>query len=272
MRKKQRSLVRYHGGKWKLAAWIIEQMPDHKVYTETFGGGGSVLLRKPRSYAEVYNDLNGEIVNLFKMARDEGLRLKELLRLTPFSREEFENSYEYSDCNIEQARRTVVRSFMGFGASAITRSPSGFRPNTKGSAVPARSWRTYPDSLDFIIERLQGVVIENRPATDIILQHDSPETLHYVDPPYVFSTRGAKSKKGNSPKHQYSHEMSDEQHIEFACFLKTLKGKVILSGYNCPLYEQIFNDWLRIDKDVKADGNAQRTESLWLNFDQNRLI
>ncbi len=118
-----RPIVRYHGGKWMLAQWIIAQFPAHRVYVEPFGGGGSVLLRKPRSYAEIYNDLDGEIVNLFLMARDHGEELRRALELTPFARVEFMESYEPSENPIEQARRTVARSFMGFGSNAHNRWP-----------------------------------------------------------------------------------------------------------------------------------------------------
>lgn len=88
-----RPLLRYHGGKWKLAPWIISHMAEHKTYVEPFGGGGSVLIRKPRAYAEVYNDLDGDVVNLFRVARDRGEELRQALALTPFARGEFDISY-----------------------------------------------------------------------------------------------------------------------------------------------------------------------------------
>ena len=83
--------IRYHGGKFRLAAWIIEKMPEHTCYVEPFGGAAGVLLQKPRSYAEVYNDLDGEVVNLFRVLRDPEMnqRLRDACILTPYSREEF---------------------------------------------------------------------------------------------------------------------------------------------------------------------------------------
>lgn len=259
-----RPLLRYHGGKWLIAPWIIQHMPAHRVYTEAFGGGGSVLLRKAPAYVEIYNDLDGELVNLFRVVRDQGQQLKELLRLTPYARAEFDLSYEPAECTLERARRTLVRSYMGFGASSILGGSSGFRPNSKGDAIPARSWKTYPEALDSIIERMRGVIIENKPALEVIAQHDSPVTLHYVDPPYVFATRG-KRGAGQRPKHCYRHELDDSDHVELAEFLKGLKGGVILSGYNCPLYEELYAGWHRADLATKADGAAKRTESLWLS-------
>ena len=118
--KAKRPMLRYHGGKWRLAPWIISVFPEHRIYVEPYGGGASVLLRKARSYAEVYNDLDGEVVNVFRVVRDHGPCLKEKLYYTPFSRDEFKRSYEETDDPIERARRTIARSFMGFGSNAVT--------------------------------------------------------------------------------------------------------------------------------------------------------
>lgn len=104
-----RPILRYHGGKWKLAPWIIANMPPHRGYIEPFGGGASVLLRKARSYAEVYNDLDGEVVNVFRVVRDRGEDILRALRLTPFAREEFIEAWEPSTDNVEQCRRTIIR-------------------------------------------------------------------------------------------------------------------------------------------------------------------
>ncbi|MBH9009927.1 DNA adenine methylase [Pseudomonas aeruginosa] len=101
----RRPILRYHGGKWKLAPWIIQHLPPHHTYVEPFGGAASVLLRKARSHAEVYNDLNGDVVNLFRVARDHGEKLRQALTLTPFARDEFEASYVETTDPLERARR-----------------------------------------------------------------------------------------------------------------------------------------------------------------------
>ena len=258
----KRPAIRYHGGKWKLAPHIIRHFPDHRVYTEAFGGGASVLLRKPRTYAEIYNDLDGELVNLFRVLRDDGDRLTNLLELTPFTREEFEVSHEPSDDPIETARRTVIRSFMGFGSSAIHK-PSGFRAcSNRSGTTPAHDWVNYPKNLKALIERLQGVTIENRQAIAMIRQHDAPESLHYVDPPYVHSTR---TNGASTSVEQYRHEMTDEQHRELAEVLHGVKGMVALSGYPSPLYEELYGDWPTIQINAFADGARPRIEQLWLS-------
>jgi DNA adenine methylase len=248
--------VRYHGGKWRLAPWIISHFPRHRCYVEPFGGGGSVLLRKARSYAEIYNDLDGEMVNLFRVARERGPELRRLLELTPFAREEFRKSYEPSSDPIEQARRTVVRSFMGFGSNSHNKA-TGFRSNSNRSGTtPAHDWQNYPAAFGSIVERLRGVVIENRDALAVMSSHDSPGTLHYVDPPYVAGTRDA--------GRDYRFEMSDLAHRELAKFLGTLRGMVIVSGYPSELYAEIFDGWRRTECRALADGARTRTECLWL--------
>lgn len=253
----RRPILRWHGGKWILAPWIISHFPEHRCYVEPFGGAASVLIRKARSYAEVYNDLDGEVVNLFRVARENGAELQQLLHLTPFSRTDFKESYEKSDDPIEQARRTVVRSFMGFGSNSHNKS-TGFRSNSNRSGTtPAHDWANYPECLTAVIERLRGVVIENRDALKVMAAHDSETTLHYVDPPYVAETRD----KGCD----YRHEMTNEDHIKLAEFLKRLRGMVVISGYDCPLYTSLYSGWRTEKRRALADGARKREETLWFS-------
>lgn len=259
----KRPIVRYHGGKWMLAPWIISLFPSHRTYCEPFGGGASVLLRKNRSFSEVYNDLDDEIVNLFQIARDRGSELRDALSLTPFSRVEFQNAYRKTDDKLEEARRCIIRSFMGFGSDGIHSSHrTGFRGRSQRSGTtPAHDWANFPKSFEAIVSRLQGVVIEHKPAIDVILKYDARDTLHYVDTPYVHSTR-----KRVDAARGYRHEMSDDDHRELSAVLKTLSGKVVLSGYPSALYEDLYGHWHRIERTGSfADGARQRTESLWLS-------
>lgn len=255
-----RPLLRWHGGKWLLAPWVISHFPPHRVYVEPFGGAASVLMRKAPSYVEIYNDLDDDVVNLFRVLRsDRAVELIRMLALTPFSATEFSASYEQTDNELERARRLVVRSFQGFGSNAVHRK-SGFRSNSNRSGTtPAHDWANYPDALAAIVSRLRGVCILCRDAPEVMASHDGPETLHYVDPPYVMSTR---TDAGDD----YAHELTDDQHIHLLAFLRSLEGRVILSGYPCDLYDQALSDWHRIEKAALADGARKRTEVLWLNF------
>jgi DNA adenine methylase len=170
--KPTRPVLRYHGGKWMLADWIISHFPKHRIYVEPYGGAGSVLLQKSRCYAEVYNDLDAEIVNVFRVMRDseQANLLRSQLELTPFSRIEYRLSFQVCDDPIEQARRSIMRSMMGFGSNALCREvKSGFRANSnRRGTTPARDWVNYPSLVDSFVERLRGVVIENKRAAEII--------------------------------------------------------------------------------------------------------
>lgn len=258
-----RPVLRYHGGKWRLAPWVIEHLPRHRVYVEPFGGGASVLLRKPRSYAEVYNDLDGEIVNLFRVLRDRPGEFERLVRLTPYAREEFALAYEPADDPLEQARRTLFRAQAGHGSSGSTGRKTGFRSNvTRSSTTPADDWRNHASILPTAAERLRGVIIENAPALEVIARYDGPETLFYVDPPYPLLTRTNTAKWDRI----YRHEMSDDDHRELAEVLHNVRGMVVLSGYPCELYDrELYPDWHRTERGAQTDARAQRVEVLWMN-------
>lgn len=255
-----RPVLRWHGGKWLLAPWIISHFPEHRIYVEPFGGAGSVLMRKVRSYAEVWNDLDDAVATLFRVLRsDDAAELVRRIRLTPFARTEFDTtSQPLPDDPIEKSRHLILRSFMGFGSNGHGRS-TGFRANSNRSGTtPAQDWANYPEALQAVIERLQGVVIEHRDAAQVMQQHDTAETLHYVDPPYVWATRG-------DERPDYVHELDNDQHADLLAFLRTLKGMVVLSGYPHPLYDEMLSDWRRVEREALADGARKRTEVLWIN-------
>lgn len=224
-----------------------------------------MLIRKPRSYAEIYNDLDDEVVNLFRVLRSEDAhRLVRMLELTPFAETEFRDCYDATDCDVERARRTVVKSFQGFGSNGVVRK-TGFRSNSNISGTtPARDWVNYPEALLATVERLRGVVITKRDAIDVMAAHDGPETLHYVDPPYLPETRDAGM--------DYRHEMKISDHENLLGFLNTVKGRVVLSGYPSVLYDNGLAGWRRVDRVALADGARKRIEVLWMNFDERRLI
>lgn len=267
-----RSLIRYYGGKWRIAPWIVSLMPEHTRYVEPYAGAASVFFRKPRCYAEVLNDLNGDITNLFKVIRDNltgenGLTLAESLRLTPFSREEYNTAFLQTDDPVEKARRLVVRSLCGFNADSVNVcvSQSGFRRDLgRKYTLPAHDLAAYPASIRLFAERLRGVIIESQDAIQIIKYYDKfDDVLFYLDPPYLHSTRSTASYH-----HCYSHEMTDDDHKVLAETLMSLKSKVMLSGYDNDIYNSILSGFR---KETKTFPNAtfqagDRTECLWCNF------
>lgn len=276
-----RPVLRYFGGKWRLAPWILQHFPPHRCYVEPYGGAASVLLQKSRAYAEVYNDLDGEVVNVFRVLRDpvSAAELQRRLALTPYARAVFEEAYQpfEDDDPIGMAWRTITKSFMGFGSNAIqvctprgrgfrtcistARPPTGFRcDSNRSGSTPAADWRNYIRVLPLFVERMQGVVIECRAALEVIDTFDRSDALHYIDPPYPHSTRQ------NVRKDIYRFEMTDDDHRELARALHAAEGAVVLSGYPCALYdEELYADWTRVERRARADRQRAATEVLWLN-------
>lgn len=149
---------------------------------------------------------------------------------------------------------------MGYGSDSVNDArPTGFRWNSKRSSnTPTHNWADYPDEIKAFIQRLQGVTIENTDFERLIANHDSLETLFYLDPPYVHYTR-TNSKR-------YRHEFTDADHRRLAEMLKSIKGKAIVSGYSCPLYDELYSTWRTSTKPTFASGARPRTETLWMSF------
>lgn len=282
-----RPVLRYHGGKFRLAPRLVDVLPPHRVYTEVFGGAASVLMRKPRSYAEIYNDLDGEVVNVFRVLQNarKAARLEHLLRITPFARGEFLLGYKSGRTDIERARRTIIRSFMGFASGAVSQtkaSRAGFNTRINGTmktgfrwdsnrsgTTPAADWRNYADALPAFVERLQGVVIEQRDALEILAKMDRDDALHYVDPPYPMSVR---SSDRCDAKHRYRHEMTDADHERLAEVLRAMKGMVIISSYPGAFYDSLYSGWRVLSwtggqfcGSKNSWRSRTRTERVWLN-------
>lgn len=262
-------VVRYHGGKYRLAPWVMKHFPPHRIYVEPFGGAAGVLMQKPRAYSEVYNDLDCEMVNLFRVMQDAGLRgrLVEQLVLTPYARAEFEQAWEQADDQVERARRLVIRAQMGFGSAGATKGTTGFRIDTKREYETAQHvWAQYPSNLAAIGQRLTGVLIENRPALEVLSGHDTPDTLFYVDPPYVHETRCRITSKGSG--RAYRHEMDENDHRDLLEALQSVRGMVVLSGYPHQLYDHMLQGWVRHTTKARISGSrgtAVRDEAVWLN-------
>jgi len=253
-------VLRYHGGKWAISDWILSHLPQHRIYVEPFGGAASVLLLKDRSFSEVYNDLDGEVVNLFRVlqSRTTYRELAIKLRYTPYSRAEFVLAYTPSDDPVERARRLLIRSWMGHSSVGAHRK-TGYRTNVRyvRRRAPSGDWRRLVDHLDRVVDRLRDVNIESVSAVDVIQGHDEIDTLFYVDPPYPLELRHGKV---------YRHEMTDQQHCELASLLQSVQGMVVISGYPCRLYDDdLYPDWHRVERKTYADQYGERTEVLWIS-------
>lgn len=258
MEKITRPALRYYGGKWNLAPWIISHFPPHKNYVEPCGGAASVLLQKPRSKLETYNDLDKHVVNFFKILRDRPDELIEKIRLTPWARAEYEPlvNYNITGDELERARQFFVMCWQAIGGQ-----PSGWRHiiAADGHNIAWDNLTLEKGDLYKVSNRLMGVQIECKNCNDVIEEYGRvANTLVYFDPPYLKDTR--------TTSNQYFFEWSDNQHIESASLLRQCAGFVVVSGYAYPLYKEIYEDygWIRYDKKATTSGE-NRIESIWLS-------
>jgi DNA adenine methylase len=252
----KRPALRYYGGKWRLAPWIISYFPDHKIYVEPCGGAASVLLQKPRVPLETYNDLDSHVVNFFRVLRDTPEELLYKIRYTPWARNEFEMARQPHDNSIELARRFFNHCWMSMNGTANTKSGCTWKTVKIDKCYPRRLYFT---DLDKIAERFYDVQIENAPAEEIIERYNHPEALIYFDPPYLKSER--------SHKNEYNVEQDKPFHINAAGLLRQAQGYVVISGYACPLYTELYeaHGWRRVAKEAQTNSGGKRIESLWLS-------
>ncbi|MEO1443532.1 MAG: DNA adenine methylase, partial [Chloroflexota bacterium] len=233
--------------------------PRHDCYVEPFGGAANVLLRKSPATHEVWNDLNNDVVVFFQCLRERPADLINSIHLTPYSRREHSLAWEPTDNPLEQARRFYVRSWQSFGSPTYSKSTdSGWRfrkTDSRGSSAIKSFYDT--DRLWSVAGRLRSVQIECDDALKVIQRYDTPNTLHYVDPPYVHSTR-AKSTG-------YSNEMTEDHHNQLANLLQEMEGYVLLSGYDSDLYRELYSGWHMVSTSARDIQNNQQKECLWLS-------
>jgi DNA adenine methylase len=252
-----RPALRWYGGKWRLAPWIIRHLPAHDAYCESYGGAASVLLRKPPARLETFNDLHGR-VNFFAVLRQRPDELARAIELTPYARAEFQLAYQVASDPLEDARRFYVLANQGRARAASGHSRSGWRKaRNPAHSKPAREFTAA--HLGAIAQRLKQVQIEHDDALAVIGRYDSPATLHYVDPPYVRATRSSHWSGS------YEHDLSEADHRALAELLHQVEGMVVLSGYPSELYQELYPDWQRIDRQALTEAATHRVESLWLN-------
>jgi DNA adenine methylase len=266
----------WYGGKFSHLDWLLPLLPNCHHYCEPFAGSGAVLINRSPSLVETYNDIDGEVVNFFRVLRDHHEQLIRAISLTPFSREEYYQAIYGSperekDNAIERARHFYIKARQTRTGLAQTAS-LGRWANCKDTSRAGMSgvvsrWLGGVGALDEIAQRLIRVQIENRPAVDIIKLYDSQNTLFYCDPPYLHATRGdAKA---------YGFEMDESQHREFASAVNQCKGMVAVSGYDHPLMDDLFkkDKWFKtfgVNKTIHST-KGTRTEVLWTNYNPGKL-
>ena len=259
----------WYGGKFSHLDWLLPLLPMTQHYCEPFGGSAAVLLNRPPAPVETYNDLDGEAVNFFRVLRDKKEEILYAIGMTPFSREEFAeaiatngNGAHLSD--VERARRFYVRARQvrtGLAQTAsVGRWANCLNTSRAGMSGVVSRWLGSVEGLDAIAMRLLRVQIEHDSALAVIRRYDSPDTLFYCDPPYPHESRGDSKA--------YTYEMTDNDHRELASLLHTVKGLVAISGYHCPLMDELYADWHVHHEGVKKTHSVKtdRAEVLWTNY------
>ena len=257
----------WYGGKYSHLGWLLPLLPETTHFCEPFGGSAAVIINKPPSPVETYNDIDSEVVNFFRVLREQKDPLIEAIGLTPFSREEFEKAISepiIGLTGLERARRFYIRARQVRTGLAQTASNGRWAycrlTSRAGMAGAVSRWLGAVEDLSEIAQRLLRVQIENDHAIDVINRYDSEETLFYCDPPYPHESRG--------DINAYRFEMTDLEHIELAGVLHSVKGKAALSGYHCDLLDEIYGDWKVHEANSKKvhSVKTERTEVLWTNY------
>jgi DNA adenine methylase len=254
--------LRYHGSKWRIADWVMSYFPPHLCYAEPYGGGAAVLLQKQPSIREVYNDKSKRVVNFFRVLRERPEEFIRAIELTPYSRAEFLLANEESDDELENARRFYILSRQGRGGpTARWNTGWRFQRNLDGGGGVVREWSD-TSALWATVARLKQVQIECDEALKIVERFDTPNTLFYVDPPYLPETR---SKWGSKNGKAYDHELMPEDHHALAEALHNIKGMALVSGYPSALYQELYAGWDRVQTDARADANKPAIECMWIS-------
>ena len=263
-----RAVFRYPGSKWSIAQWIISHFPEgyeKLVYLEPFAGSAAVFFNKKPSRVETINDADGDIVNLFRVLREAPDELKRALELTPYSREEYDLSFEPCGDPVERARRYMVRTTQAIGAKLNGNSKCGWRnhktPNLGGTAC---KWGGITDTIDGATTRLRGsttnlVQIEHGDALKLIERYNSRDVLMYLDPPYLRSTRRSGAL--------YRYEMSDKVQREILEAIANSTAKIVLSGYQSELYDEYLVGWHKDSVMSRTTSTEMALEVIWMNYE-----
>lgn len=258
-----KSVIKYPGSKWKIAPQLVELIPAHHSYVEPFFGSGAVLFNKPVSDIETVNDLDSDVVNLFRCIQKDSERLARLVMTTPFSREEYERQFEgctstlYAS-NFQRAAGFLIKCWQGHGFRT-----NGYKVGWKNDVVGREkayalwNWYRLPDWIIDITERLRKVQIENRPALEVIERFNYSQVFMYLDPPYMLGTRSGK---------QYMHEMTDAEHEELLQMIIQSRAKIMISGYETDMYNDCLSGWEKRQFSSCAEHGKPRIETVWMNY------
>ncbi len=260
-------VLRYPGGKQKIAKWIIGHFPTHHSYIEPFAGSMAVLLNKEPSAIETVNDMDWNVCNLFNCIKRDSEKLARYVAMTPYARDEYDNAFKIGindllcDADpLEKATRFLIQCWQGHGVRT-NGYKVGWKNDVQGreNMYAVYNWYRLPEWIIGVVDRLKQVQIENRPALEVIKRFWYPNVFAYLDPPYPLGTRTAK---------QYKHEMTDEEHVELLETMLQFPGKVIISSYDNDMYNDLLKGWYKDSTGGYAEYHGEdRKEFIWMNYE-----
>lgn len=262
-----RTVLKYPGSKWNIAEQIVSMMPKHHSYVEPFFGSGAVLFNKAPSNIETINDLDDDVVNLFRCIKEDSEKLAKLVTVTPFSRTEYEEAFKNSQIITEPFEKAVnflTKCWQGHGFRT-NGYKNGWKNDVQGRERSYSLWNWYrlPGWIMEIAERLRTVQIENRPAIEVIQRFNFSNVFMYIDPPYLLATRRGK---------QYKHEMSDAEHEELLIIILQSDAQIIISGYESDMYNDYLKGWNKKTFQSNAEYGLKRDEVIWFNFETDKQM
>lgn len=262
-----KNVLKYPGSKWNVASQIVNLIPEHHSYVEPYFGSGAVLFNKTASNIETINDLDSDVVNLFRCIQKDADKLARIVLTTPFSREIYDYQFKIEEESVdlfERAAGFLVRCWQGHGFRT-NGYKVGWKNDVQGRESMYALWNWYrlPEWIMGIVERLRQVQIENRPALEVIKRFNYENVFIYIDPPYLLSTRAGK---------QYKHEMMDADHEELLKELLQNKAKIMLSAYESDMYNEYLKEWNKVYFRSCAEHGKSRTEVVWMNYEVEQQL
>jgi DNA adenine methylase len=256
----------YSGGKSRLAEWITSNFPQHRLYCEPFGGSASVLVNKDRSKMEIYNDIDGRVVNFFRVFRDRTDELVEWLERTPYSRQLHDDIADryFEQGDGEMPEDDVARAGMFFylrysQLMAKNGGKSGFQSTVRRNN--AVTFRNATDDLQRLTERFHDVVIENRDYQRIFEHYDDEDALFYCDPPYL--TKGTNWYEGEFDHGEFWEAVEDLDGYVAISYME-IPGFVPIEKFNVLERRFAQNQNAAHGEDMKDTDHVER---LILNYD-----
>jgi DNA adenine methylase len=258
-----KQVLKYTGGKWRIAEWVIKHFPPHKVYVEACFGSGAIFFTKQPSLVEIINDLDGDVVNLFKACRDYPKELATLIKFTPLARDEY-----YSCCEkrktegmcLERARQIMVAFWQRYKMADGKTWQVAQNDSCLGYL---KDWEDLPNRILNVTDRLKHAQIENCNCIDLIKRCNDPDTFIYIDPPYVQSL---------CSKNLYKFEMNDNLQMELLKTIKESKSKILISAYDNELYNRELEGWGTDTISNTNRNGAVRIEKVYYNYKNQTLF